>query len=150
MTGEEDIIKSYTYKMYKDFSDSTGTDVTVPENGTKRGGFTNSGRTVRLKHQELKTSRDRPRTCSIEFPRFFNIVKSSQALGQMLTANQPDTWKLDGGRSYPFVANTTKGVLPGYVSGAWVVSGIVTPTNADDTSQVGGTTTTKSGRKASA
>ncbi len=64
----------------------------------------------------------------------------------MITNNQPKTWKLDGGGTYSFVATTTKCVLPGCVSGAWVVSALVQPVNADETSQVGETTTVASGK----
>lgn len=143
-------IKTFTYKRYKDFTDTTGVDVIVPAH--ERGGSASKsvGNVVRLA-TELKTSRDRPRTCSIRFPSFFNLIMIGQALGTMIKAKTPNTWKLErSGRSYPLVPSTATGLLAGYESGAWVVTTPVTATNADDTSGVGETTVVSGRAKAKA
>lgn len=55
-----------------------------------------------------------------------------QAIGSMVKANQPLKWKLDNtGKSYPFVANVSTGLLTGRQTGAWVVATPVTPVGTD-------------------
>lgn len=65
-----------------------------------------------------------------------------QALGTMLKAKQPRSWKIDAtGRSYPF-AVAKEGVPTGAKTGAWVVTEPITPVNAEDAA-VGGNTNLK-------
>lgn len=150
----QQVIKGYTYQRFGDFTDSTGIQVVVPD--FERGGGSGTGsakNVVRLAHATLKTSKNKPRTCSIRFPRFFNLIMIGQALGTMLKANAPDRWMLDRtGKKYPFLASTSTGLRSGYQSGAWVVATPVTATNADDTDAVSPTTVVagRSRRKASA
>lgn len=150
----QQVIKGYTYNRFGDFTDSTGAEVIVPDFERGGGGGTASARNVvRLPHATLKTTKGKPRTCSIRFPRFFNLIMIGQALGTMLKSHAPDKWKLDRtGKSYPFLASTSTGVMAGYQSGAWVVSAPVTATNAEDTEAVGPVTVVagRSRRKASA
>ena len=140
------IIEEFTYTRFAGFDDATGTPVTVPQHERGGGAAANSTHNVvRLPHGSLRTGRGRPRTCSIRFPSFFNLIMIGQALGTMLKANEPDSWKLDrSGRSYPFVASTATGLIPGYESGAWVVSAPVTSVNTEETSVVKDTTVVKS------
>jgi hypothetical protein len=150
----QQVIKGYTYQRYGDFTDSTGIQVVVPDFERGGGGGTASAKNVvRLPHATLKTSKKKPRTCSIRFPRFFNLIMIGQALGTMLKAHAPDKWMLDRtGKKYPFLASTSTGLMPGYQSGAWVVTTPVAATNDEDTSAVGPTTVvaSRSRRKASA
>jgi hypothetical protein len=133
------VIKEFTYKRYSDIADTTGTDITVSsfERGLG-GGKKVIKKCVRLPHKTLKTGKGKPRTMSIRFPNFFNIPMISQALGTMLKTNEPSTWKIDRGGSYPFLVQAAG--ISTYQSGAWLVSTPVTPTNADDAGAVGGVT----------
>jgi hypothetical protein len=145
------IVEQYTYKRFGEFGDTEGKDVTVPEHERGGGGGGNNAtNVVRLPHATLKTSKGKPRTCSIRFPGFFNLIMIGQALGTMIKANPPNKWKLDRtGKSYPFVANSTSGLMPGYQSGAWVTSVLVTAVGADQTDAVGDVSVVSGKSKAS-
>lgn len=127
-------IESFTYSRYDDFGDSTGVTTTVSAHDrTAPSGRKGAGKVIRLPHESLLTSKGRPRTCSIRFPSFFSILMLDQAIGSMLKLHQPLKWKLDNtGKSYPFVPNTSTGVLTGRTSGAWVVAAPVNPVNTAD------------------
>ncbi len=138
------VIAQYTYKRYKDFTDSTGVDVIVPAHERGVSGKESAENVVRLPHATLKTAAGRPRTCSIRFPRFFNLIMISQALGSMIKANEPASFKLDStGKSHPFVQNTSTTVFTGYESGAWVATTLMTPVNTEETDVVADITIVK-------
>lgn len=142
-TGGRQLIKEYTWTKIKDFADATGKVITVPEYERSASAVRSAQNVVRLRHATLKTKVDgtKPRTASIRFPGFFNLIMISQALGSMIKTNNPGTFTMDRtGKSYPLVLNNSTGVFAGYFSGAWVATAPVTATNADESSAVGETT----------
>lgn len=135
-------VAGFEYSRFDNFADSTGKTIIVPSYEAAAGGGKGVGKVIRIPHPDLKTKKGKARTMSIRFPGFFTILMLRQAIGTMLVAKQPSSWKVDGGRSYPFV-KATAGIPAGSSYGAWVVTTPIAVVGADNTDKVSGTVITK-------
>lgn len=131
-------VAGFSYNRFDTFADTTGKTIEVPSYEAAAGGGRGVGKVIRLPHPDLKTKKGKPRTMSIRFPGFFTILMLRQAIGTMLVAKQPSSWKIEGGRSYPF-AVAKPGVPTGSSYGAWVVTAPIAVVGADSSDKVSGT-----------
>lgn len=95
----------------------------------------------------IGTEGSKKRTTSIRFPRFFDLIMISQALGQMIKNNKPTTFSVVGTRGgTPIYYNDLQSPFSHNGSqidkGAWIITGEGVTVNTQDLGQVGETSTT--------
>lgn len=118
--------KAHTKLYFNGVDDATGTSISVDDADVLKGLVVGRVKTARLAMEGklVKAGSKRLRTCSIRFPSTFSNLLIAQALGTMITAKRPGSFKIDGGGRYPLVNLAGKtGLLPGAKEGCWVSTG---------------------------
>ena len=144
-------VAGFTYTRYSGLDDATGKEVTVPEfertsGGGGRGTIKNVAQVPLI---TKKTAKENYRMTSFKFPSYFSIIMIDQAIGSMIKANEPPSYKLRG-KTRIFVPNASTAPFTGLSSGAWVTGTFDPAVNAESSQAVGEATVTKSGRQSTA
>lgn len=132
--------------IYLDTGDGTST---ISVENFYRIANTGSGfKAARIKTDvPIETEGSKKRTTSIRFPRFFDLIMISQALGQMIKNNKPTTFSVVGTRGgTPIYYNDLQSPFfhdgSQIDKGAWIITGDGVTVNTDELTQVAEVSTT--------